>query len=87
MGHSDMGADQHERRNTNGSLLGVEENVTRRIIQLANVLLNKLGELWKHRTLVALDVRLKAYRALALLSHIFSTTVVHEPYTPHMLVR
>ncbi len=47
MGHSDMGADQNARRNTRklGSLLGVEENVARGIIQLANVLLNKLGEL------------------------------------------
>jgi hypothetical protein len=65
VGHSDMGADQKAWRNTKklGSLLGVEEDVTRRI-QLANVSLNKLEKLWKHRSLVALDVRLKAYRAL-----------------------
>ena len=65
VGHSDMEADQKAWRNTKklGSLLGVEEDVTRRI-QLKNVSLNKLEKLWKHRSLVALDVRLKAYRAL-----------------------
>ena len=35
-----------------------------RRIQLANVSLNKLEMLWKHRSLVALEVRIKAYRAL-----------------------
>jgi hypothetical protein len=46
VGHSDMGADQNTWRNTRklGSLLGVEEDVARRI-QLANVSLNKLGEI------------------------------------------
>ncbi len=65
VGHSDMGADQKAWRNTKklSSFLVVEEDVTRRI-QLAKASLKKLEKLWKHRTLVALDVRLKAYQAL-----------------------
>jgi hypothetical protein len=42
---------------------GAEEDVARRI-HFANVSLQKLEKLWKHRALVALDVRQKAYRAL-----------------------
>ncbi len=52
------------KRGNPGSIYVVgEEDVARRI-QLTSVSLNKREKLWKHRSLVALDVRLKAYRAL-----------------------
>ena len=38
----------------------VKEYLARRI-QLANASLNKLEKLWKHRSLVAENIRLKAY--------------------------
>ncbi len=49
-----MGVDQYVWRGTRkqGSLLGVEEDVARRI-QLANVSFGKLEALWKHRLCVA----------------------------------
>ena len=46
-----------------GSLLGIEEDVNRRI-QLALQSLNSLEALWKHRTLVAQHIRIIAYRAI-----------------------
>ncbi len=47
-----MGVDQSAWRGTRklGSLLGVDEDVARRI-QLANVSFGKLEALWKHRSL------------------------------------
>ncbi len=87
VGHSDMSADQKAWRNTKklGFLLGVEEDVTRRI-QLANASLKKLEKLWnlwKHRKLVALDVRLKLKRIGRLLSCFFFITLVHGLYPPY----
>ncbi len=46
-----------------GSLLGVEEDVARRI-QLANASLGKLEALWKHRSYVAEAILIQSYRAL-----------------------
>ena len=65
VGHLDMGVDQSAWRGTRklGSLLGVEEDVARRI-QLANVSFGKLEALWKHRSYKAKAVRLQSYRAL-----------------------
>jgi len=45
-----------------GSLLGVEEDVKRRM-QLAAVSFKQLSHLWKHHTYVALNIRIQAYRA------------------------
>ena len=65
IGHADQGVDQHAWRNARklGSLLGVEEDVNRRI-QLAYGCFNKLLALWKHPQLVSVEVRLQSYKAL-----------------------
>ena len=64
IGHQDLSADQSYRTTRKlGSLLGVEEDVNRRI-QLAFQALNKLEAMWKHRSLVAQKIRVDAYRAL-----------------------
>ena len=65
VGHADQGVDQPAWRNTRklGSLLGVEEDVNRRI-QLAYGNLNKLLALWKHPQLVSVEFRLQSYKAL-----------------------
>jgi hypothetical protein len=65
LGHKDMDVDQDEWRNIRklGSLLGIEEDVNKRI-QLAFASFHKLEMLWKHRALVAEHVRIKSYRAL-----------------------
>lgn len=64
IGHPDLVNDQswHNTRKL-GSLLGVEEDVNRRI-QLAFQALNGLEDLWKHRHLVAQKIRVTAYRAI-----------------------
>ena len=64
IGHPDLVAHQswHHTRKLR-SLLGVEEDVNRRI-QLALQALNRLEAMWKHRHLVAQRVRLNAYRAI-----------------------
>ena len=46
-----------------GSLLGIEEDLNRRI-QLAMMSFKNLEKLWKHRNLVAERVRILSYRAL-----------------------
>jgi hypothetical protein len=64
IGHNDMIDDQSWRKTRKlGSLLGVEEDVNRRI-QLAFQSLNSLEAMWKHRDLVAQHIRIHAYRAI-----------------------
>ena len=65
VGHLDMEVEQSAWRETRklGSLLGIEEDVARRI-QLANVSFSKLEAMWKHRSYVAKNIRLQSYRAL-----------------------
>ena len=64
IGHPDMLSDQSWRATRKlGSLLGVEEDVNRRI-QLALQSLNSLEALWTHRKLVAQHIRINAYRAI-----------------------
>jgi len=64
IGHADL-VDDQSWRNTRklGSLLGIEEDVNKRI-QLALQALNSLEAIWKHRHLVAQKVRVTAYRAI-----------------------
>ena len=66
IGHLDMGVDQawrvdHIRKL--GSLLGVEEDVNKRM-KLATVSYNNLLALWKHPSLVSVNVRLLSYKAI-----------------------
>jgi len=64
IGHPVMNNDQSWRTTRKlGSLLGIEEDVNRRI-QLALQSLNSLEALWKHRSLVAQHIRINAYRAI-----------------------
>ena len=65
VGHVDLGVDQSAWCKTRklGSLLGVEEDVNRRI-QLASASFKKLELLWKHPKLVCEEVRLQSYKAL-----------------------
>ena len=65
IGNQDLVSDQSTWRNTRklGSLLGVEEDVNRRI-QLATHSFKSLESLWKHRSHVAQHIRLHAYRAI-----------------------
>ena len=65
IGHSDMGVNQSAWRTTRklGSLLGVEEDVIKRI-QLATHCFNGLSALWKHREQVAQHIRVQLYRAI-----------------------
>ena len=65
IGHPDLVDDQCAWRKTRklGSLLGVEEDVDRRI-QLATQCFHSLETLWKHRDLVAVKVRIASYRAI-----------------------
>jgi hypothetical protein len=65
VGHTDLVADQSAWRKTRklGSLLGVEEDVDRRI-QLASQCFKSLDALWKHRELVAQHIRIQPYRAI-----------------------
>ena len=64
VGHSDLVADQSWRTTRKlGSLLGVEEDVNRRI-QLAFQSMNSLEAMWKHRDLVAKRIRVHSYRAI-----------------------
>ena len=64
IGHSDMNVDQAWRDMRKlGSLLGVEEDVNKRI-KLATVSYNKLLALWKHPSLVSVNVRLLSYKAI-----------------------
>ena len=64
IGHPDMLSDQSWRTTRKlGSLLGVEEDVNRRI-QLALQSLNSLEALWSHRNMVAQHIRVSAYRAI-----------------------
>ena len=64
IGHSDLVADQswHNTRKL-GSLLGVEEDVNKRI-RLALQALYGLEAMWKHHHLVAQKIRVLAYRAI-----------------------
>jgi hypothetical protein len=65
IGHSDMGVNHKEWKGTRklGSLLGVEEDVDRRI-QLAMHSFRSLEAVWKHGNRVAEHVRIQAYRAI-----------------------
>lgn len=64
IGHPDVLNDQSWRTTRKlGSLLGVDEDVNRRI-QLALQSLKSLEALWKHRSLVAQHIRIHAYRAI-----------------------
>lgn len=63
--HTDMGVNNSEWKRTRklGSLLGVEEDVDRRI-QLAMHSFRSLDAVWKHGNCVAEHVRIHAYRAI-----------------------
>jgi len=64
LGHSDLITDQSWRTTRKlGSLLGVEEDVSRRI-QLASVSMNSMEAMWKHPKLVAQSIRVHSYRAI-----------------------
>ena len=65
IGHSDLVHDQDAWRKTRklGSLLGVEEDVSKRIV-LANQAFKSLQTLWKNRDLVTERVRLMSYRSI-----------------------
>ena len=65
IGHSDMGVNHKEWKGTRklGSLLGVEEDVNKRI-QLAMACFRSLDYVWKHGSHVAEHVRIQAYRAI-----------------------
>jgi hypothetical protein len=64
IGHQDRDVDQAWRDIRKlGSLLGVEEDVDKRI-KLATVSYNSLLALWKHPSLVSVDVRLQSYKAI-----------------------
>ena len=54
-----------------GSLLGIEEDVNRRI-QLALQSLNSLEALWTHRSKVAQRIRINAYRAIVKSVHLYN---------------
>ena len=64
VGHQDMDVDQSLWKNTRklGSLLGVEEDVKKRM-QLANVCFNSLKYLWRNHSHVAVNIRIQSYRA------------------------
>jgi hypothetical protein len=65
IGHSDVVDDQTSWQNTKklGSLLGVEEDINRRM-QLANVCFKDLLTLWKHPHRISECVRIKSYRVI-----------------------
>ena len=64
IGHTDMDVNQDWRKTKKlGSLLGVEEDVERRI-QLALQSFRGLEGLWKHRSQIAGNIRIQSYQAI-----------------------